>query len=396
MANTGPTRPAPGAANFSRRAVASLLGRYQGPELFFQQPFVALTSPIIARNINLTRPLDSIKLVWRGRVVVAVANYAAVAAEAPQTIIQRIRLSGTHRLYNQLVPIDISGATAFAWARLYQSQGSTLIINGARQPELSVPLAQLAATFGNIATYDLEIHYHIPLGPQLHPSSRIAGIPFCYLPQDWADSLQLQIFFGDATSFGTLGGGGTTTFTAFGSGAGSPSVSIYCNYLILGPLANSIQAAVTVRNEQTTVGQSAAAIAAGVRLSLLQKQKTTNVVVKSGTMLAGTSSGVQVYATLADTILERTQIVLDNKPVRNNSNNFAAKEFIARQFNTVYPGGYLGFSFIDSMNPLTYFRGDQVPGGSTFELDSDIATAGATQSFSLIQEQVFGTPRGKM
>ena len=395
MANVGPVQPKQGAQMFSRRAVASLLGRYQGPEAFFTQPVTPLTSVTIPRNINLTRPLDSIDIVWRGRVVIGTAAIAPIAAEAPATILQRIRLTGTHARYNQLVPIDISGATAFVWSRLFQGDGALAIVNGTRQAQPGVPYQQVAATFGAVATYDLEIHYHVPLTPMFPPASRMSTIPFCYLPQDWADSLQLTLTFGDGTSFGTLGTS-TVAFTAFGAGTGTPSVSIFCNYLILGPLANSIQAAVVIRNEQTFVGGNAAAVAAGVRLALLAKQKTTNVVVKSGTMLAGTSAGVQVYSALLDNMLDRTQIVLDNKPVRNNTSNWAAKAYMGRQFNTVLPGGYFNFSFIDSMNPLTYYRGDQVPGGSTFELDSDVISAGATQAISLVQEQVFGTPRGKM
>jgi hypothetical protein len=382
------------AGGLSRRAVASILGRFQGPELFITQTFQALTSPILPRNLNLTRPLESIKIMWRGRVAIATANFTTIAAEAPQSIIQRIRLTGTHRLWNQLVPIDISGPSAFAWARLFQVRSNSLYINGTRQADPSVPFAQVGATFGNIGTYDLEIHYDIPLGPMFGPQSRIAGVPFMYLPQDWADTLQLQLFFGDNTSFGTPGTA-VTTFSAFGSGAGSPTVTVALNYAILGPLANSIQGAVCIRNENTTVGGPVAAAALAQRLVLLQKQKTTNLVVKSGTLLTGSSAGVQVYGALLDTMLDRTQIILDNKPVRNNQSNAQAKEYAGKMFNTVIPGGYQLFTFVDSQNPLTYYRGDQVPGGSTFELDSDVLTATANQAVSITQEQVFGTPRGK-
>ena len=396
MPNTNPAQPAisPAARTLGRRALASLMGRFQGPELFFQQAFATLASPIIARNINLTRPVESLKIVWRGRVVIGTANFTAVASEAPQTIIQRIRITGTHRIFNQLVPIDISGATAFAWCRFFQVRGSTLLINGARQAELGVPNQQVGATFGNTGTYDVEIHYDVPLTPMFPLSSRISLIPFLYYPQDWADTLQVQLFFGDATSFGTPGTA-TTTFTAFGSGAGSPLVTLAINYAILGPLANSVQSAVCIRNEATIVGGPVAAVANAQRLTLLQKQKTTNVFVKSGTVLTGSSAGVQVYGALLDTMLDRTIINLDNKPVRNNPANFLAKEYFGRQFNSILPGGYLGFTFVDSMNPLTYYRGDQVPGGSTFELDSDCLTATANQAVSLTQEQVFGDPGGK-
>jgi hypothetical protein len=394
MANTQPLQPTGAAPALSRRALASLMGRYQAPELVFQQPFTALASPIIPRNINLTRPLESLKVMWKGRIVIGTANINPIAAESPQTIIQRIRLTGTHRVYNQLAPIDVSGATAFAWHKLMQLRTNSLIINGVRQADPGMPFAQVGATFGNTGTYDVEIHYDIPLTPFYPPSSRIATLPFMYLPQDWADTLQLQLFFGDGTSFGTLGTS-TVTFSAFGSGAGSPLVSIFANYCLLGPLANSIKAAVCVRNEITINGGPVAAVANQQRLLLLQKQRTNLVLVKSGTLLTGSSAGVQVYNALQDTLLDRTVILLDNKPVRNNQNNPIQKEFLGRQFNTVLPGGYNGFSFVDSMNPLTMYRGDLIPGGSTFELDSDVLLAAANQGVSITQEQVFGNPGGR-
>lgn len=389
---TGTPQPiGPGGARLSRRAVAQVFGRWQGPEKFFDQAFTALTNPIVPRPLNLTRPVESIKVVWRGRIVVATANISPVNAESPQTIIQRIRITGTHRAFNQLVPIDITGATAFAWCRLFQVRGSTLIINGARQPELTVPLTQTGATFGNIGTYDLEIHYDIPVTPMLGPHARYATIPFMWLPQDWGDSIQVQLFFGDATSFN--GVPANTTFSAFGTGTGSPTASIFVNYGLLGPLAASVQAAVVVRNEFTTVGGVVAAIANAQRLFLLQKQKTTSVVFKSGIMATGASAGVQAYASLSDTELERTVILVDNKPVRNNQANFAAKEYAGRQFNTVLPGGYNLHTFIDSQNPLTYLRGDQMPGGAVFELDTDVLTANANNAVGVVQEMVFGEPR---
>lgn len=378
----------------SRRALAAVMGRFQAPELVFQQPFTALTSPIIPRNINLTRPLESLKIVWRGRVAITVANFTTIAAEAPQTIIQRIRLTGTHRVFNQLAPIDISGASAFAWARLTQLRSNSLIINGTRQADPGMPFGQVGATFGNTGTYDLEISYDIPLTPFLPPSSRIALLPFMYLPQDWADTLQLQLFFGDNTSFGTPGTA-VTAFTAFGSGAGTPTVSIFANYCLLGPLANSIKSAVCVRNETVIAGGPVAAVANAQRLTLLQKQRTNCVIVKAGTLLTGSSAGVSVFGALLDTMLDRTVIALDNKPVRNNQANFSQKEYLGRQFNTIVPGGYNGFTFVDSMSPLTMYRGDLIPGGSTFELDSDVLTATANQAVAIIQEQVFGNPGGR-
>lgn len=384
---------APNAKSFSVRDVASLLGRNQGPELFFQQTFNTLQSPIIPKNINLNRPMERIHIVWRGRVTIGVANYTAVAAEAPATIIQRIVLRGTHTRFGSLTPIDMTGATAFSWVRMFRQRSNSLLINGVRQPEPNVPYQQVGATFGNVGTYDLEIHYSIPLVPVLGTNSKISTVPFLYMNQDWNDTLQLQLFFGDQTSFGTPNAGTTVAFSAFGSGAGSPLVSIFTNYEILGPLAPTISPAVVLRSSQTVTAPVAAA-SNNQRLVLLQKQKTTNIMVKSGTLLANSSAGVSVFGALSDVLLEQTQIIVDNKPVRNNFNNFAEKEYAGFAFNTVLPQGYLNFTFVESMQPLTYYRGDLLAGGSTFELDTNVLTTNAANAVEIIQEQVIGDPQG--
>jgi hypothetical protein len=376
---------------YTPRDLAAILGRNQGPEMFFQQPFAALTSPIIPKNILVNRPLERIHFVWRGRVTITVANYTAVAAEAPQTIISRVRLVGTHKRYGALVPIDVSGATLFAMTRLTRARGCSLYINGIRQSELNVPLAQSPTTFGNIGVYDLEIHYDIPVTPIISKTAHVAVTPFLYMDSDWGDTLQLQLFFGDQTSFGTPAGGTVVAFSAFGSGGGTPLVTIFTNYEILGPLSTQVSPAVVIRGEQI---QSAPLASNGnaVRIQLLQKQKTSNVFFKTGTLLTGSSAGVVVFGSLADNILDFSQMVVDNKPIKNNFANFALKEYSGYTHDTVLPGGYNNFTFLDAQQPLTYYRGDLIAGGSTFELDSNVIGGGANVAAQITQEQVIGDP----
>jgi hypothetical protein len=377
------------------RNIASLLGRNQGPELFFQQQFIPLQSPVINKNINLTRPLERLHLIWKGRVTITGENYDVIAAEAPQSIIQRIRLTGTHKVFNALVPFDMSGATAFAYPRLFKSRSCSAYINGVRQLEPNVPFFQVGSTFGNVGIYDMEIHYDIPLGPILQPSSKLNATAFMFMEDDWSDTLQLQLFFGDETSYGTPGGSTVVAFSAFGSNAGSPLVTILTNYEILGPLGSQIEGAVVIRNEQTLTAPVAAA-GQNIQLTLLQKQKTLNVLLKSGILLTGTSAGVSVFASLTDQMLEQTQITVDNKPVKNNFLNAAMKEYTGFAFNTVQPEGYLVESFDEaSQQPLTYYRGDLVAGGSTFAVLSQVLTAEENQAVNFVQEQVFGTPGGQ-
>jgi hypothetical protein len=379
--------------SYTRGQLAQILGRNQGSELFFQQPFAALSSPFIPKAINLARPWQALHLILRMRVVIGVQPYLVVAAEAPVTLLQRVRLSGTHSQWGSLVPLDMTGASMFAYTRLFRLRSSSCYINGVRQPDPGVPYQQVGTTFGNVGTYDIEIHYYMPLVPVLPPSSKISTVPYMFMSRNWGDTLQLQVFFGDLSSFGTPDPASTVTFTAFGSGAGTPTLTVNQCFEILGPLSNSIEPGVVVRSSQTvTAGMVAAAN--NVRMQILQKKKTLNIFFKTGNVLAGTSAGVQVFQTLNDTMLEMTQPVVDNKPIRNNQNNFAAKEHGGYVFGTVLPQGYGNFPFGDSMSPLTVYRGDLLPAASQFELDTNVLTTGATQAVEVMQEQVFGDPAG--
>jgi hypothetical protein len=122
----------------------------------------------------------------------------------------------------------------------------------------------------------------------------------------------------------------------------------------------------------------------------LEKQITLNVLIKSGLLQTPSSGGISVYSALSDFQLARTQIRGDNKPIRDNQNNFVAKMYGARQFDTSPMQGFLNFSFDDSQNPMTSYRGDGLAGGSTFEVRTDIATANAQNFQTMIQEYIIG------
>lgn len=381
----------------SKRAVAQLFGRECGPEPFINgQAIVNLSSNVLNRNVLLARPLIGMNFIVRGRVVIAGANYTAVAAEAPQTWLERVQIYGNHRQFNQQMPIDISGSTAFVWPRLFGNKGNTLLFGTTLQAEPSVPFGQTLANFGNTGTYDLEAHYFVPTGPMLPAEVKRRGVAYYWYPEDWADTLQIRPYFGDQTSFGTPGGATTATFTAFGSGAGSPQFYAFPEYALLGQLAKSVQTALVIRSETRQVQGAVTAIGNALQLHNLAKQRTLNLMVKSGVNLTGVSAGVQVYASLSDTVLDRTQIIADNKQIRNNPANFVAKAYASRTFRTTIPQGYFLFTFMPAYDPLNMFRGDQVSPGGTFQLISDVVAANANTVVGLVQEQVFGDARAAL
>lgn len=395
-----------GRPTFASRAIAAAayLGRNQGPELFFTDPFASNTQSVIPKVLSINRSLESVWLLWRGRIVIAGANYTAVASEAPQNILQRIRITGTYK-GSQLTPIDLTGATAFAWPALFGRGGSSLIINGTRQADPGTPFQQVGATFGNIGTFDVEILYRIPMWPVVLPVARaVNALRYCWQPQDWNDTLQIQINYGDGalpiaagaggTSFGTPAALTTVVLTAFGSGAGTPQVSIFTSYLVAGPLRSGFRSAAVVRNEQS-ITQSMATVANRIRVATLQKRITAGIVLKTGTTLTGSAAGVNVYGNLLDTMLDETQVVVDNRPWRNNQNDRVFREFAAMQYNGIPVEGYLVIPFDDSQTPRAALRADLpsvVSSGAQFELIANVATANAQNQANLIQEQIWADP----
>jgi hypothetical protein len=396
MATSAGTPGAQSPGNLSVRQVASLLGRNQGPEFYFQQAWSALGQGVIPKAVNLNRPLERFHIVAKGRIVIGTANMTSTTPEGLlQFFLQNLKLTGTHDAYGAQTPINLTGADIFAWPKLFRTRGCSLYINGALVDPLGIPAGLPLATFGNTGTYDIEVHYDLPLTPVFPAAAKLNAIPFLYMQKHWGNTLQLQYAFGDTTVLGTPAGGTTFTVTAFGSGSGTPQVYFFTNYEILGALADSISSAVVIRaSQQIQGGVLTANSATPQRLIILQKYKTTNVVIKTGTAQTGTSAGTSAYATLSDEILEQTQIVADNKPVRNNFLNAAQKEYAGYAFDAFQPQGYLVFPFVDSMNPQTAYPANMLSGGSMFETDSQIVGAAASNVGEIIQEYFLGIPGG--
>lgn len=385
------------AAEFRRLllASASTLGRYQAPELF-QSFNVDLSTPstvVLPRQLNINRPLHSILIDLQFRLTVTVGAYADVAAEAPQSILQNIQLRGIHRSYGSLVPVDMTGATLFSYPRLFQHVGSEAFISvgGAALTLAGRGTVPFTSAFtGAVNTHDIRLLYYVPLVPLMGNGQSVKRQQTNYLlmPDDWTDTLQLELRFGDDSAFGDPTGA-TTAFTGFQSATGSPTCAVYLNHGILGPFAKGMRSGIVIRNErQLTDVQS---LATQQRLTALQKRITNCVLVKSGTIEdTGMTSGVQVFSDLSDAILDRTQIMVDNKPLRQNDSNFIQRAYNSWMFDTDPMQGYLPITFVEGQNPLLAYRGDGLSGGSTFELLSDIDSAAATNRVNYIQEQVIG------
>jgi len=379
-------------------ASASVLGRFTGPELFFSQN-VALTAaggPLnvnLPRTLNLNRPVADIFIELRGRINITVGDYTAVAPEAMANLLQNIQIQGIHKDYGNLTPINMSGATAFMWPTMFQPRGNgTSLINAVYQ---NFPASRPATSNfpGTVGTYDFIQVWRIPVGPLLGQGQAVKrqSTNFLWMASDWADSLQTQLRFGDASALGDPTGA-TVTFTAFGSATGNPLMAVHLNYSLLTQFAGLVRPGVCIRTEQPTAQQQTALTTSAV-LQTLQKQITTNLMVKTGAIqTAGLTAGIDTLASLSDVQLDRTQITVDNKPVRNNQNNMVAKADMEAYWSTLLSEGYFMLSFVEGQNALLAYRGDGLAGGSQFQLQSDVIAASANNRQRYVQEMIYGGP----
>lgn len=382
------------------RQLNSILGRTSGYEFFYSQsvPLNAPQSIIVPRPINLNRPLESIEIRLQFRHGITVQPKIAPLAESPATWIDRIRVNGQHRVFGGQTPIDLRGATAYTWPRIFGVKGNDCYLSPAgsapiRQADPGQPYQQTIANYGAVGNFDVDLSVIIPVGVVMGMGARIRStLPFLWRQQDWADSLQLRIDLADSSAVGALNGG-TDSLTSYQSASGLPLLTVGLNYSQLGPLDNPRQpgeANLVIRNEQPFTSFTALT-ASPTLVTNLQKRKTTNIIVKSGIVAPETAGLGPNYLTLDDQLLEMTQVQIDTKPVRNNSKNVSQKSHLGRMFETITPQGYFPISFVDSTSPLTAFAGDTVGGGAQFQLLSAVMKANAGNLISVVQEQILST-----
>jgi hypothetical protein len=371
----------------------SLVGRNQGPELLNSSTVDLTNGATVTPNfLAIRRPIAELLIRLRFRVAVTVANYVAVGCEAPQNILQRIILTGSHAQYGSQTLFNMTGATAFLYPSLFSARGGgSLLINDvlASRPGQPITSSFLGTTAGS--PYDVDMTFRLPMAPfvGIGSQSKKQAAAFWLQAADWGDSLQLSMLFGDKSSLGNSTGS-TVTFSGYG-GTGNPTVDVFAVYGLLGGLRDAFngRGGVCIRNE--TIMNAFTALATGTKLQSLQKRVTLNLLVKSG-LLETTlqSAGITTFASLSDRQLDATQVIQDSKAIRPNVANIVAKDWMANQFGVDGPAGYFLTSFVDSGNPMTALRGDQLDPGTQLDLVSNVLTASANNRQTIVAETVIG------
>jgi hypothetical protein len=368
----------------------------------------------LTQVVDLSLPIRGIRIVYKGRCVVGTTGMASTTPEGFLNMLSNIVIQGTNARQKGNVTLwTIDLATLYGFTHLISSAHAAFYsINsgdGKGEVQLNTPSTpyQFATSdqntynpTGATGTYDYRIEIDLPFYPF---ASQAFGehphwVPaFLVRNEEWKDSLQLQFQFvaspngAVAGPLGTGAAGTTLTFTAYGSGTGTPTLDVYSLPIEMGlTLKDQVLPGVLSR---VTQGLSTPLQSAGTNVVLLnmQKQSTPRVFIKTG---VGTVP--PIMSSLTDTNITAIGILLgSNRNVRNVVDWYAHKALAYDDYQRPQIQGYLELDFMDSGDPDSSYPGQNIGDGSTFALVANIAGVANGQAITM-QEQILHTPTGAL
>lgn len=363
-------------------------------------------SQTLTQLVDLSLPIRGFRLVFKGRVVIGTAGFTTANPEGFLNLISSIIISGTNaRQQGNLTLWNIDLASLWVIQNLFSYRGAAFysINSGSGEIQLARPTMPMPATYAPITatgTFDFRIEVDIPFHPF---QSNAFGKEPLTIPQylvrneEWKDSIQIVLGFGAQAGggasgvLGTSAAGTTITYTAYGSGSGSPTVDLYSLPVLMGTtLKDQILPGVISRvsTPVTTAMQSAGT---GVPLLNMQKQPTPRIFFKQGV-----STVTPAFSSLTDTNVTALGLQLgQNRNIRNVLDLFTHKFQQADVYGTDLVQGYSLFDFMDQGNPDSAYAGQDIGDGATLQVTGNV-TGAANALALLVQEQILQQPSGNL
>jgi hypothetical protein len=363
-------------------------------------------SQTLTQQVDLSLPIRGLRFKFQGRVVIGTAGFTSANPEGFLNLIPSLIIQGTNaRQQGNMTLWNIDLATLFVLQNLFAFRGASFysINSGTGETELAVPSMPIPVTWAPITatgTYDFRILLDIPFHPF---QSNAFGKEPLTIPQylvrneEWKDSLQIILGFGTqggagATgSLGTAAGGTTITYSAYGSGSGTPTIDISSLPVLMGmQLKDQILPGVISRvsTPLTTVMQNAGT---GVALANLQKQPTPRIFFKQGV-----STVTPAFSSLTDTNVTALGVQLgQNRNIRNVLDLFQHKLQQADVYSRDLIQGYTIFDFMDQGNPDSAYSGQDIGDGATLQVTGNV-TGVANALALVVQEQILQQPGGNL
>lgn len=355
----------------------------------------------LTQFLDLSLPLRGLRFVFKGRLVVGTAAFTTTYPESFLNLISQITLQGTNqRQKGNVVLYNIDLATLWMIQHHFDFREAQFDIStgGGAATEVAVPDTPMP-TFLTLATgtYDFRIVVDLPFHPFAAPAP--VRPQFLVRNEEWKDSIQLTVVLGTqaGNATGALGVAAATTtctYSAYGSGAGSPTLDVYSLPVIMGlDLKDQVVPGFITRIAQP-INTVLTAAANPATLLNMQKQPTSRVFMKFGTSVV--PNGNPAFATLSDTNVTALGLTLGgNRNVRNLLDIFAHKQELVELYPHGPIQGYNAFEFMPSGNPDSSYPGDKVGDGTTYQIIGTVT--GVANGYGIIvQEQILYGAEGPL
>jgi len=364
------------------RQVLQRLTRLQGPEQEQTINFTALSPLVLPSSVKTDKFIWGMQVRFHGRIAVGGTGFTPLP-NALWNLVQEFRVYGTHAKYGAQVPFRQRGATVRDYSVIF-GQGFV--------PTQYTLKGGVAGTFDGTASTNFDCDFmwtlifppgDIPLSDQI-VNGALKG-------PDWAGDLHLAMDTTDGTALGTTAA--NITFSAYGSASGSPQllVSLIRPNMTVA-LMNAIFPAICFKTYTSLDSLLQGSTFTNQQIALLNIGKgTTRVILKSGTLQTGVSTGVEVFASLSDSIITQSYPALDGKPLKNPYSNKEMREYGSFFYKTNSPSGYQVLDWIEGRNVLSAFPSQGLTAARRFEVDGNI-TGAANQGGERIQEELLGSP----
>lgn len=312
-------------------------------------------------NLPTDRFIHSLVLEWEGRITnPSSLNPTAVLDDGPYALIERIIVEGYHRVRSRTEKfIDVRGADLRRLCAMYYTRDQNL------QP------AQLDIAAS--ATNDIRFFIDVPFVPLKLPARQQTG---WLLDAPNYDSLRLTIQFGDDFSVFS-GQTGTMTFSAFGSGGGSPRLRVGARYTMAGAqkFAGFLPGRIWRFFQDN---QSSDLTSTGVATRLFNVPRGNmirSILLKTG-VKATTSvgSGNLPFATLNNNVLTNVRLFRGiNKIVRDYNSFRDINNNQDQSYAFSPPAGYALIDFVQNGEDQEIFDLRSAVAGPTGDVDTFIA-----------------------
>jgi hypothetical protein len=372
----------------TQRQFAALMGRLGKPEYEFSQPWAPATTIKSPAGLRTDKFIGVLLMHWRGRLVIANAAIAALTVDSLGQLIQEIRVYGQHAVFGNIRPIVIRGGMVRMLNRIYRP-------NFIPRDQFAGGNTHAWGAWNSLAaqatgTYDMDIFWTLPVFP-LPMSLNLAGM-YSLKGPDWAGNLFMEMDCSDATALG--GVNANSTWTAYGSGAGSPTVTVsVCRWNLGVATMNRLSPAIAFKSYKLLDSVLTGTSFSGQTITTLNiGKKLAAATVESGTLYGSLSSGMRAYSSNSDAMVTRVYVSLDGKALVNPESGFTEQEWTQWVRGTALPPGYNIYNFTDeSGNPDSGFPAETLTAARRFEIDGDV-TAASGQGGVLLQDEILGSP----